>query len=69
VDFIALNTINAIETTKETNNTNMPKQPTGTNHVQFRFHQLGRGVRGTAGFCSMSLSTSAAKLCAIIPCN
>jgi len=54
VDFIALNTINAIETTKATNNTNMLKQPTGTNHVQFRFHQLGLGGRGTGGgFCSM----------------
>jgi hypothetical protein len=70
VDFIALNTIKAIETTKTPNNTNMLKQPTGTNHVQFRFHQLDRGVRGTAGFCSIgSLCTSVAKLFAIIPRN
>ncbi|PYL39484.1 MAG: hypothetical protein DMF36_05405 [Verrucomicrobia bacterium] len=54
MDFIALNTINAIETTKATNNTNMLKQPTGTNHVQFRFHQFGLGARGIGGgFCSM----------------
>jgi hypothetical protein len=53
VDFIALNTINAIETTKATNNTNMLKQPSGTNQFQFRFHQLGLGVKGTGGgFCS-----------------
>src|SRR5438132_8045226 len=70
VDFIALNTINAIETTKATNNTNMLKQPTGTNHVQFRFHQFGLGGRGIGGgFAPRSLSTSAAKLFAIIPCN
>jgi hypothetical protein len=31
----------------------MLKQPTGTNQFQFRFHQLGLGVRGTgSGFCS-----------------
>jgi len=48
----------------------MLKQPTGTNHVQFRFHQLGLGARGTGGgFCSTGLSTSVAKLFAIIPCN
>jgi hypothetical protein len=51
VDFIALNTINAIEPTNATNNTNMLKQPSGTNHFQFRFHQLGLGVKGTVGFC------------------
>jgi hypothetical protein len=34
------------------NNVNVPKQPTGTNHFQFRIHQLGLGVRGTVGFCS-----------------
>jgi hypothetical protein len=27
----------------------MLKQPRGTNHFQFRFHQLGLGVRGIAG--------------------
>jgi hypothetical protein len=53
VDFIALKTINAIEPTNATNNANMLRQPAGTNHFQFRIHQLGRGVRGTAGFCSM----------------
>jgi hypothetical protein len=53
VDFIALNTINATEPTKATNNANMLKQPTGTNQFQFRFHQLGLGARGTGGgFCS-----------------
>jgi hypothetical protein len=36
------------------NNVNVPRQPTGTNHFQFRFHQLGLGVSGTVGgFCSM----------------
>jgi hypothetical protein len=45
VDFIALNTINAIEATKATNNTSVPKQPAGTNHFQFRVHQLECGVK------------------------
>ena len=54
MDFIALNTINATEPTKAMNNVNVPRQPTGTNHFQFRFHQLGLGVSGTVGgFCSM----------------
>jgi hypothetical protein len=44
VDFIALNTINATEPTKATNNTNMLKQPTGTNHFQFRFPQFRPGT-------------------------
>src|SRR5215217_4525863 len=39
--------------TKATNNIKILKQPAGTNHFQFRVQQLERGVRGTAGFCSM----------------
>jgi hypothetical protein len=32
----------------------MLKQPAGTNHFQFRIHQLGLGVSGTVGgFCSI----------------
>src|SRR5438045_8358408 len=53
VDFTALNTINITEPTKTTNNTAMLKQPRGTNHFQFRFHQFGLGVGETGGaICS-----------------
>jgi hypothetical protein len=36
------------EPTKATNNSAMLKQPTGTNHFQLRFHQLGFRI-GEAG--------------------
>src|SRR5438876_10312347 len=49
LDFIALNTTRTIAPTKTPNSIAMLKQPRGTNHFQFRFHQLGLGVRGTAG--------------------
>jgi hypothetical protein len=53
VDFTALNTIKSTEPTKTTNNTAILKQPRGTNHFQFRFHQLAFGVGGTGGgICS-----------------
>src|SRR5436190_24006328 len=56
VDFTALNTIKTTEPTKTTNNTAMLKQPTGTNHFQFRFHQLGFAVEESCGgFCSIEL--------------
>jgi hypothetical protein len=62
VDFTALNTIKATEAKKATSNITMLKQPNGTNHFQFRFHQFGLGVRETGGgFCSTAFSTSAAK--------
>jgi hypothetical protein len=49
LDLTALNTIRTIDPTRTTNNIAMLKQPRGTNHFQFRFHQLGLGVRGIAG--------------------
>ena len=33
----------------------MLKQPSGTNHFQFRFHQFGFGVEEIGGFCSTKL--------------
>ena len=52
VDFIALKTITSIEPTKTTNSSTTVRQPAGTNHFQFRFHQLGLCV-GIAGWvCS-----------------
>ncbi len=56
VDFTALNTITTTEPTKRTNNSAMLKQPSGTNHFQFRFHQLRLGVGETAG-CICSTAT------------
>ena len=53
----------------------MLKQPRGTNHFQFRFHQFGLGAGGTGGgICSMELSTLSAKslatnLCKAVLCN
>src|SRR5438094_4318474 len=46
VDFIALKTITGIDPTKRTNSSATVKQPSGTNHFQFRFHQSGFGVAG-----------------------
>src|SRR5437667_8312832 len=55
VDFTAVNTINITEPMKTTNNTAMLKQPSGTNHFQFRFHQFGFAVEEIGGFCSTEL--------------
>ena len=37
-------TINATEPTKTKNNINVPEQPTGTNHFQFRNYQFRSGT-------------------------
>jgi len=52
VDFIALKTITSIDPTNARNSSVTPKQPSGTNHFQFRFHQFGFGVGESAGLGS-----------------
>src|SRR5882724_8857955 len=55
VDLIALKTIMTIEPTKATRRIKIVRQPVGTNHFQFRVHQLPLasgpvGVVGSIGF-------------------
>lgn len=45
-----------IEATKTRKNAKIVRQPVGTNHFQFRVHQLDRGLEGRGGgFCSTEL--------------
>jgi len=53
---MALNMIKATEPTKATNNSSMVKPPSGTNHRQFRIHQLRFALEGSGGaLCSTEL--------------
>src|ERR1700746_488152 len=49
LDFIALKTITSIDPTNRRNSSATLKQPNGTNHFQFSFHQFGLAAAACAG--------------------